>query len=67
MRAIVRAYYHKSECTYAFGPFNEKQLKRFMENDKNLDKDGQPKHEDWMVIWFNRPDQYGTGYERSDW
>ena len=64
MKYIISAYYYRSECSYAFGPFeSDQQLNRFLAKDKNLDRDGQPLHEEWHVTAINLPSKYGTGEE----
>jgi len=73
MQYIVRAYYHSSETSYAFGPFNsERALNIFLLSDRAhthptenaLDK-RRPSHERWEVIAINKPSLYGTGDELS--
>jgi len=58
-RAIISAYYHGSETTYAFGPFStEAAIDKFIDNDPNPNK-----HDQWSVTWFNSPKLYNTGME----
>jgi hypothetical protein len=58
VRAIVSAYYHSSECVYAFGPFTEAQLDRFIRRDCTPNK-----HSEWEITWVNDPRLYGSGKE----
>lgn len=57
---IVSAYYHTSETTFAFGPFTQKQLEKFLANDPTPEK-----HGEWDVVYVNQPKFYGTGNEIS--
>ena len=59
---IVSAYYHTSETTYAFGPFTQTQLDKFLADDPTPNK-----HGDWDIMWVNPPTRYGTGDELSAW
>lgn len=53
---VVSAYDHRAERTYAYGPFTQKQMERFIQNDSHPEQ-----HGEWDIMYVNEPELYGTG------